>query len=60
MCIPTLNSLKQQQNGLVLRDLPQEMKGDREVCMAAVAQDTGECRATSTFEVCLINLICDR
>ena len=36
----SIYSLKQQQqNGMLLKDLPEEMKGDRELCMAAVAQD---------------------
>ena len=46
-------------NGAALKDAPEEMKGDREVCMAAVAQDwrAGVCRAASTIahggNVCL-------
>ena len=31
--------LEQQQDGLALQHASQEMKGDRELCMAAVAQD---------------------
>ena len=47
-------------NGAALKDAPEEMKGDREVCKAAVAQDgqvAGVCRAASTIapggNVCL-------
>ncbi len=35
----TLNCLQQQQDGLALEHASQEMKGDRELCTAAVAQD---------------------
>ena len=48
-----------QQKGMALRDAPEEMKGDRDACKAAVAQDgeSGECRAASTIapggNVCL-------
>ena len=38
--VQTLNSLEQQQNGKALQWAWEEMKGDRELCTAAVAHDS--------------------